>query len=105
MTARRTRRAGIAIGSAAALSFVLSVRGADDGLLTGTIASPSGTPLEGVIVSAQIPGEPLTTSVYTGADGRYFFPPLKGGKHNVWAQGIGLERGETVADVATGTRR
>ena len=48
-----------------------------------------------------MPEEPITTSVYTGADGRYFFPPMKGGKYKVWAQAIGLERAEATADLAS----
>jgi streptogramin lyase/mono/diheme cytochrome c family protein len=76
---------------------------AGEGLLTGTIKSASGTPLEGVAVSAQVPGEPITTSVYTGADGRYFFPPMKSGKYDVWAQAIGLERAESTPELGTRT--
>lgn len=87
----------------AALAGVSSVRGAGEGLLTGTIKSASGTPLDGVAVSAQLPGEPITTSVYTGTDGRYFFPMMKSGKYNVWAQAIGLERAESTADLGTRT--
>ena len=76
--------------SAAGLTLTFSVQGAQEGILTGTVKSASGTPLEGVAVSAQLPGEPITTSVYTAADGRYFFPAMKSGKYNVWAQAIGL---------------
>jgi len=78
---------------------------AAEGLLTGTIKSASGTPIEGVAVSAQLPGEPITTSVYTGADGRYFFPPMKGGKYDVWAQAIGLERAESSVDLGARTSK
>jgi streptogramin lyase/mono/diheme cytochrome c family protein len=80
-------------------ALAVSEQGAADGLLTGTIKSASGTALEGVAVSAQRPGEPITTSVYTGADGRYFFPPMKAGKYSVWAQTIGLERAAAAADL------
>jgi mono/diheme cytochrome c family protein len=58
-----------------------------------------------VIVSAQIEGEPIATSVYSQADGRYFFPPMKAGKYKMWAQSIGLERAESSADIAPGTKR
>lgn len=106
MSTRRTRDlVGIATGAAAAFALVLSVHGAADGLLTGTIKSTSGAPLEGVVVSAQVEGEPITTSVYTGADGRYFFPPMKSSHYKVWAQAIGLERAEAAADVTSGTKR
>ena len=69
-------------------------QGAEEGLLTGTVTSSSGAALEGVAVSAQIPGVPITTSVYTGADGRYFFPPIASGEYKVWAQAVGLERAD-----------
>ena len=87
----------------AAPAYTFSAPSGEAGVLTGTIKSASGTPLEGVAVSAQLPGEPITTSVYTGADGRYFFPPMKSGKHNVWAQAIGLERAESTADLGPRT--
>jgi mono/diheme cytochrome c family protein len=85
--------------TAAVLMLTFAVQGAEDSILTGTIKSTSGAPIEGVAVSAQLPGEPITTSVYTGADGRYFFPAMKSGKYNVWAQAVGLERAESTADL------
>lgn len=101
MTTRRTRfLAGGTVVAAAALAFSLAVSGAEEGVLTGTVKSASGSPIEGVAVSAQLPGEPITTSVYSGADGRFFFPPMKGGKYRVWAQAVGLERAEASADLA-----
>jgi streptogramin lyase len=86
---------------AAALALAFSAQGAEEGLLTGTVRSSSGAPLEGVAVSAQVPGEPMTTSVYTGADGRYFFPPMKDSKYKVWAQAVGLERADATAALAS----
>src|SRR5262245_19059571 len=106
MTARPARRlTAIGLGAVAAFSFALLLHGAEDGLLTGTITSASGKPIEGVVVSAQIIGEPITASVYSGADGRYFFPPMKGGTYNMWAQAAGLERAEAVAALGAGTKR
>ncbi len=100
MSTRRIRlQAGLITVAAAALALAFSVQGAEEGLLTGTVKSAGGAPLEGVAVSAQVPGVPITTSVYTGADGRYFFPPMKDGKYKVWAQAIGLERAEAAADL------
>ena len=102
MSRQRTRyHAALAAVLPAALALTLSVQGAEEAVLTGTVRSVSGVPLEGVAVSAQVPGEPITTSVYTGADGRYFFPPMKGGKYKVWAQAIGLQRAEAATDLAT----
>jgi streptogramin lyase len=92
---------GAACG-AAALMLSLSMQGAGDGLLTGTIKSATGAPLEGVVVRAHVDGEPITVSVYTGTDGRYFFPALKSGHYTVSAQAIGLGRAEAVAEVGPG---
>lgn len=106
MSKRNSYQFGLAIGIAS-LSWALSIsaQGTKEGLLTGAITSASGAPLEGVAVSAQIEGEPITTSVYTGADGRYFFPPIKEGHYQVWAQAVGLERSESAADVTGGVKR
>src|SRR5262245_45349711 len=98
---RISTRLTVAAVSAAALLFVMSrVQGAADGHLSGTITATTGSHLEGVTVSAQIDGEPITTSVYTGADGRYFFPAMKAASYRVWAQVAGYERAE--AAVALG---
>lgn len=100
MSTRRTRLlASLAALTAAAMTFTFTAQGAEDAVLSGTIKSAAGAPIEGVAVSAQIPGEPITTSVYTAADGRYFFPGMKAGKYKMWAQAIGLERAEATADL------
>ncbi|TMH63541.1 MAG: carboxypeptidase regulatory-like domain-containing protein, partial [Betaproteobacteria bacterium] len=44
--------------------------------LAGRVVSPDGA-LEGVVVSARKAGSPVTTSVVSGADGRYSFPAAK----------------------------
>jgi streptogramin lyase len=106
MITRRTRvQAGLATVAAAAIALAFSAQAADEGLLTGTIKSASGSPVEGVAVSAQVAGNPITTSVFTGADGRYFFPSLPAGSYKVWAQAIGLERAEANADVGSRVSR
>lgn len=106
MSTRGTRfRTTLAALAATALGLSLSVRGAEDGLLTGTIKTASGSPIEGVAVSAQIPGNPITTSVFTGADGRYFFPAMPAGSYTVWAQAVGLERAEAKTDVGSRVSR
>jgi len=78
-------------------TYTFPAPGAEAGVLTGLIKSAAGAPVEGVAVSARLPGEPITTSVYTGVDGRFYFPPMKAGAYNVWAQAIGLERAESTA--------
>lgn len=105
-TRRRTRyQVGFAMGAVGALMLALSLQGAGEGMLAGTITSAAGTPLEGIVVSAHVDGESITTSVYTGADGRYVFPPLKSTRYKVWAQAIGVQRAEGVADLGSGTQR
>jgi len=73
---------------------------AADQLLTGTITSPSGEKLEGVTVSAKQEGTTITTSVYTDETGNYFFPPLAGGKYQVWAQALGFETTKSPVDLS-----
>src|SRR5579883_3130643 len=60
-------------------------------VLTGTVRSSDGKPLEGVPVSAKEVGSHVTTSVYTNRSGQYFFPPLAPGKYAMWAQAVGFE--------------
>lgn len=106
MSTRRTRcQTGFGVVAATALALAFSVQGAEEGLLTGTIKSTSGSPIEGVAVSAQVTGNPITTSVFTGADGRFFFPTMPAGSYKVWAQAIGLERAEAKADLASKVAR
>src|SRR5262245_782223 len=54
--------------------------------LAGTISSSVGSKLEGVTLSARAYGSNMTTTVFTDADGDYFFPSLPAGKYKVWAQ-------------------
>tara|TARA_B100001123_G_scaffold404964_1_gene494888 strand:+ start:445 stop:2559 length:2115 start_codon:yes stop_codon:yes gene_type:complete len=87
------------------LSMPRTVRSVDDnateGLLTGTITSEDGQPIEGIAVSARVGNETITVSVYTGADGQYFFPAMKSATYTVWAQAIGLERAEATATLGS----
>jgi streptogramin lyase len=73
-------------------------RAQSEGLLMGLIKGPAGEPMEGVIVSARLEGRSFTTSVYTDADGEYYFPAMAAGPYKVWAQAVGFEAGR--ADVA-----
>ena len=70
-----------------------------DQLLTGSIASATGQKLDGVQVSAKKEGSTITTSVYTDANGDYFFPALPDGKYNVWAQTLGFETSKGQVDL------
>src|SRR5262245_39680319 len=53
-------------------------------MLTGTITSASGEKMEGVTVSARAPGSTYTTSVFTDAEGEFYFPRMDRGKYKVW---------------------
>ena len=70
-----------------------------DTALFGTITSPAGQPLEGVVVSARAAGKHMTTSVFTDDRGRYYFPPLEGAQYNVWAQAVGFETSRANVDL------
>src|SRR5262245_28249302 len=68
--------------------------------LTGAIRSAGGARMEGVTVSARAGGSSITTSVFTDADGEYYFPPLPEGRYKVWAQAVGYETGRTEVSLA-----
>jgi streptogramin lyase len=70
-----------------------------EGTLFGTIQS-AGRPIEGVVVSARAESRPITTSVFTDARGRYYFPALEKGRYRVWAQAVGFETARTAVDLA-----
>ncbi len=68
--------------------------------LRGSVQSMDGKPLEGVAISARADGSTFTTSVYTGRDGGYFFPPLENGRYQVWAQAVGFEAGRATTKLS-----
>ena len=70
--------------------------------LSGVTRTGDGAALEGVAVSARAMGSTLTTTVYTDAQGEYFFPELDGGEYSIWAQatGYGTARAELALDPA-----
>src|SRR5689334_10231603 len=84
--------------------LVATAAHAADQLLNGVIASPSGQKLEGVTVSAKRDASTITTSVYTDAEGHYYFPPLPAGKYRVWAQALGYERSTGSVDLSAARR-
>lgn len=69
-------------------------------LLTGTVTSASGEKMEGVTVSARGLGTTITTSVFTDAEGKYYFPLLAEGEYRVWAQAVAFEAARS--DLALG---
>src|ERR1700722_11805707 len=62
-------------------------------LLTGMVKAAQGEKMAGVTVSARADGSDITTSVFTDADGNYFFPRLAEGNYRVWAQATGYDAG------------
>jgi streptogramin lyase len=90
------RAATVVIVSALVLAAVPSGQAPSTGpTLTGTIRSAAGERMEGVTISARASGSSITTSVFTDAEGEYFFPPLSEGRYKVWAQAVGYEAGRT----------
>jgi streptogramin lyase len=77
---------------ATAAAMVATTSYAADQQLSGSVASAAGQKLDGVTVSAKMVGGTITTSVYTDADGNYYFPPMPEGQYKVWAQALGFER-------------
>ena len=59
-------------------------------VLTGTIKSATGQPLEGMLVTARAEGKTIKTTVFADAQGQYYFPPLEKGAYEVWAQQVGF---------------
>ena len=64
-------------------------RGAGSSLV-GVARAMDGKPMEGVTVSARGVEKSYTTSVFTDERGEYVFPPLGGGRYEVWAQAVGF---------------
>jgi virginiamycin B lyase len=62
--------------------------------------SAAGEKMGGVTVSAKPEGATITTTIFTDADGRYFFPPMPAGKYRVWAQAVSFETAKGEVDLA-----
>ena len=77
---------------------------AADQQLSGTIMA-NGKPLDGAVVSAKRDGSTITTSVYSDAQGNYYFPPMAAGKYSVWAQTLGYEQNKVSVDVQANKRQ
>jgi streptogramin lyase len=77
---------------------------AEQPLLTGNVRSDTGEKMEGVIISAKMESQNITTSVYTDQTGTYYLPPATGkGNYRIWAQAEGFEtaKGEVTLDVSS----
>ncbi len=58
-------------------------------VLRGRVADADGTPLSGVMVTALDTAKAMSVTVFTGADGRYDFPPLTPATYKLRARRIG----------------
>jgi virginiamycin B lyase len=74
---------------------------AADAILSGAVTSAAGEKMGGVTVSAKADGATITTTVFTDADGHYYFPPLAAGKYRVWAQALSFATAKGELDLAT----
>ena len=73
---------------------------AADAILSGAITSATGEKMGGVTVSAKADGATITTTVFTDADGHYYFPPMATAKYRVWAQALSFETAKGEVDLA-----
>ena len=74
-------------------------------VLSGTVKSAEGKPLEGIGVSARGTRDTFTTTVYTDESGRYLFPAMNDGKYRVWAQAVSFEPAKADADLSDGGKK
>jgi streptogramin lyase len=70
-------------------------------ILSGTVRGSGDESLAGVTVSAAVEGGTITTSVYTDEQGRYYFPPMPGGRYRVWAQAVGYQAGRAKVELSS----
>ena len=93
-------------GLAIAITLLIAAPAyAADPVLHGTINAPSGEPMAGATVSAKAPGTNITRTVFTDAQGNYYFPPLPAGKYQVWAQALTFATGRGDVDLAEASRQ
>ncbi len=64
---------------------------AADAILSGVVKDAAGAAMGGVTVTAKAAGSTISTSVYTDAQGAYFFPALPAGAYRVRAQAMTFE--------------
>jgi streptogramin lyase/mono/diheme cytochrome c family protein len=82
------------------------VHGAESGaLLTGSAKSAAGEKMGGVTVSAKAEGSSITTSVFSDAQGNYYFPRMPAGRYRVWAQADSYDIARATVDLAATQRQ
>ena len=106
-----TRRLPLAtltlLAAAAALlaALLFGRAAAADVVLSGRVTAAAGETMGGVTVSAKAEGKSITTTVFTDADGSYYFPPLPAGKYRVWAQALSFATAKAAVDLTANRRR
>jgi len=94
---RRSGAVCAALSGAAMIAFVTMTDGARAQTLapalTGQVFSADEGPMEGVLVSAQKHGSPITVTVVSDADGRFSFPAAKlaAGQYELRIRAVGYE--------------
>jgi streptogramin lyase len=78
---------------------------AADAVLSGAVTSSAGAAMGGVTVSAKADGASITTTVFTDAAGRYYFPPLPAGNYRVWAQALTFETAKAKIDLGAAKKQ
>ena len=104
MTKMRSTLLATAAAVVTGLVMTATAQAADQ-QLSGTITGANGQKLDGVTVSAKRDGSTITLSVYTDAQGNYYFPPMAAGKYKVWAQALGFERNNADVDLSANKRQ
>src|ERR1700693_1958708 len=94
----------VVVGGLFSAASMISQSGASGAVISGTVRTKDGTPLEGVGVSARRDHDRFRTTVYTNKDGAYFFPALTNGHYRVWAQAVGFDTSAKEADLASVNR-
>src|SRR5579862_8891644 len=84
---------------------MVSQTGPGAALLSGTVKSSDGKPLEGVAVSARANDKTFTTSVYTDGNGSFYFPGLETGQYKVWAQAVGFDADKKELELSSGGKK
>jgi hypothetical protein len=86
--------------SVAFVALIVAPAFAADAILSCAITSATGEKMGGVTVSAKADGATITTTVFTDADGHYYFPPMATAKYRVWAQALSFETAKGEVDLA-----
>jgi streptogramin lyase len=88
---------------AAAIAFVAPAFA--DALLSGTVKSSDAKAMGGVTVSAKPDGGTITTSVFTDAAGKFYFPALADGSYRVWAQALSYRTAKATVDLTANRKQ